>query len=203
MHRLTALSLVALACLAVPSMVPVAPAHASLAARLSDEPVFKHENTPANLKVFFETLHEAMKAEDVAKAAALTREVLPNSERLAKAFKDGADADLVVKINTMYSKMLEGTKDDAAAASMFKHKLEQTKVSVHGATTEQIASKAKEAEEFPGGATDMAGKILKPGMTFYEVEYTEPEADSGMKFHLIFWDGAKWCMAGPLWRADR
>ncbi len=203
MRRFTALSLVTLACLTVPSMVPITPAYASLSARLSDEPVFKHENTPANLKLLFETLHEAMKAEDVAKAAALTREVLPTSERLAKAFKDGADANMIVKINTMYAKMLEATKEDKGAAAMFKHKLEQTKVSVHGATTEQIAAKAKEAEEFPGGASDMAGKILKPGMTFYQVEYAEPEADSGIKFHLFFWDGAKWCMAGPLWRADR
>ena len=50
--------------------------------------------------------------------------------------------------------------------------------------------------EFPGGAKRLAETSLKPGATFYEVEITEPGKDSGMKYHLFFWDGARWRMLG-------
>jgi hypothetical protein len=55
--------------------------------------------------------------------------------------------------------------------------------------------------KFPGGAVKLAGQILRPGMTFYEVEFLEPGKDSGMKYHLFYWDGKQWTMLGPLWRA--
>ena len=27
-----------------------------------------------------------------------------------------------------------------------------------------------------------------------------PGKDSGMKYHLIYWDGRQWMMLGPVWR---
>lgn len=43
--------------------------------------------------------------------------------------------------------------------------------------------------------------MLKPGLTFYEVEVTEPGKQMGTKFHMFFWDGSAWKMLGPAWRA--
>ena len=37
-------------------------------------------------------------------------------------------------------------------------------------------------------------------MGFYEVEYFMAGTDSGMKYHLIYWDGRQWTMLGPVWR---
>jgi hypothetical protein len=42
---------------------------------------------------------------------------------------------------------------------------------------------------------------LRPGVTFYEVEFLEPGKDAGMKYHLFYWDGKQWSMLGPVWRA--
>ncbi|HZL71116.1 MAG TPA: hypothetical protein VFC86_01550, partial [Planctomycetota bacterium] len=55
-------------------------------------------------------------------------------------------------------------------------------------------------KEFPGGAKKLAETILRPGVTFYEVEFLEPGKDAGMKFHLFFWDGERWAMLGAAWR---
>jgi hypothetical protein len=40
-------------------------------------------------------------------------------------------------------------------------------------------------------------------MKFYEVEFVKPGEDMGMKYHLFFWDGARWKMLGPVWRSMR
>ena len=55
--------------------------------------------------------------------------------------------------------------------------------------------------KFPGGARELAASALRPGLTFYEVEFLEPGKDLGMKFHLFAWDGERWAMLGPAWRA--
>ena len=33
-----------------------------------------------------------------------------------------------------------------------------------------------------------------------EVGYLMPGKDSGMKYHLIYWDGRQWTMPDPVWR---
>jgi hypothetical protein len=57
--------------------------------------------------------------------------------------------------------------------------------------------------EFPGGTVEIAKQILRPGMTFFEIEFLEPGKESGMKYHLFYWDGRQWTMLGPVWRAMR
>jgi hypothetical protein len=42
--------------------------------------------------------------------------------------------------------------------------------------------------------------MLRPRMTFYEVELVKPGETAGMVYHLFFWDGAQWTMLGPVWR---
>ncbi len=44
-------------------------------------------------------------------------------------------------------------------------------------------------------------QVLRPGVKFYEVEFVAPGSDSGMKFHMFYWDGSAWKMLGPAWRA--
>jgi hypothetical protein len=83
-------------------------------------------------------------------------------------------------------------------------KPEQTVVNVTGATTEEIANYGKGSaayNEFSGGASGVAEKVLRPGMTFYEVKFLEPGKVAGMKYHLFYWDGGRWTMLGPIWRA--
>ena len=55
-------------------------------------------------------------------------------------------------------------------------------------------------KEFPGGTKRVAELALRPGVTFYEVEYLEPGKSAGMKYHLLYWDGKQWSMLGPVWR---
>jgi len=38
-------------------------------------------------------------------------------------------------------------------------------------------------------------------MTFYAVEFLEPGKSSGIKYHLVYWDGNQWSMLGPVWNA--
>src|SRR5687767_10246962 len=80
---------------------------------------------------------------------------------------------------------------------------EQKQVRVYGATTEELI-KYREGtvafKEFPAAAKRVAREMLRPGMTFYEVEYRAPGKDAGMKYHLVYWDGRQWSMLGPAWR---
>lgn len=82
-------------------------------------------------------------------------------------------------------------------------KPEQKNVQVHAAKTEDIIKYREGSvafKEFPGGAKKAAEAVLRPGMTFYEVEFLEPGKDAGMKYHLFYWDGKQWSMLGPVWR---
>jgi len=38
------------------------------------------------------------------------------------------------------------------------------------------------------------------GLRFYEAEFVAPGEELGMKYHLLFWDGSRWRMLGPIWR---
>lgn len=79
----------------------------------------------------------------------------------------------------------------------------QTEIQVHAATTEEIIEYKKDSvgyKEFSGGAKRIAPKVLRPGVTFYEIEYVEPGKEAGMKYHLFYWDGNQWSMLGAAWR---
>ena len=79
---------------------------------------------------------------------------------------------------------------------------ERTVVKVRGATTEGIRQNQEGSiayENFPGGARQMAERILRPGVTFYEAEFLEPGQPRGIESHLFYWDGEQWSMLGPVW----
>jgi hypothetical protein len=164
---------------------------------------FRHINRPENLKALFETIHNLIHVKkDAMSAVALFDSMIPNEERARKALRNDAPPESLQKILGMYRQFgLPGNADVNRLA-----KPEQTIVKVHGATTEEIARNEQGTvvfSEFPGGAVDMAGKILRPGLTFYEIEFLEPGKEYGIKYHLFFWDGRQWTMLGPVWRALR
>lgn len=148
--------------------------------------------------------------------------VLPDRSRLAVALRDDVEAKVVDDLLSKNEQMRKNPPPASAPDAVFTPKNDpenlkafmaelsgtfakpgQTVVQVHAATTEQIIAYEKGTtafEEFPGGSRRVAEKILRPGMTFYEVEYLKPGEDLGMKYHMFYWDGKQWSMLGPAWR---
>ncbi|WP_050029425.1 hypothetical protein [Verrucomicrobium sp. BvORR034] len=155
-----------------------------------------------SLKALFEKYHAALMTQDAATAALIVRDLLPDETRLQSAIGGGATPEIWAKIKAFHDQLPKA--GDAALAKLLAAKPAQTMVEVHGATTEEIAQYAEGSvafAEFPSAARDLAkAGILKPGVTFFEVEFLEPGAESGMKYHLFYWDGASWSMLGPVWR---
>ena len=160
---------------------------------------FKHENKPENLKALFELVQQTVHVKkDNKGAATLFLGMVPDEARAKKAFKDKIAPQVQQSILDMHRKLTESVDDASKLA-----RATQTVVQVHGSTTEDIIRYREGSvafKEFPGGARRVAEQVLRPGMTFYEVEYLEPGKNSGMKYHLIYWDGKQWSMLGPAWR---
>jgi Caspase domain len=159
---------------------------------------------PESLKKLFETIHNLIYVKKNAKSAvALLASLFPNEERARKAIRDDVPPETLQKIFDYHKQLgsLMGETNINELAS-----LEQKVVKVHAATTEEIVTYAQGSvaySEFPGGTRTLAERILRPGMTFYEVEFLETGKESGIKYHLFYWDGRQWTMLGPLWRAFR
>jgi hypothetical protein len=163
---------------------------------------FKEENTPANLKALGERLSEAVRSGNSLRVMLMTSRLVPDETRLKKALRDDVPPAALEKVLALHKKLAPQT--DMARATFWAITPAQTEVQVHGATTEELAEYAKgsvAAAKFPGGARVAAQKLLRPGTTFYEVEFLEPGKDAGMKYHLFYWDGERWTMLGPVWQA--
>lgn len=159
-----------------------------------------HEDSPENLKKLWERVVALMKADKPGPALDLVKSLMPDEVAARKAVVPNVDGAALSAMLQHYQTLSAMMKPEKAGRSF---KTERDQVQVHGATTEQIAEGAPEAAEFPGGARDAARSILRPGMTYYEVELTEPGKDAGTKFHLLYWDGAQWRMLGAVWQATR
>jgi hypothetical protein len=167
---------------------------------------FEYENTPRNLQKLFETIVSANAKGDYATAAKLTKDLMPNSKRISKVIRKNVSPDLFQGYDKMYNQILTSTASDKKIASMLTRWPKSNQIYLYGATTEQIASNEKGSivwKEFPGGAVKAAKTILKPKTWFYEIERVEPGKSKGFKYHLIFWDGQKWCMLGMVWKSLR
>ena len=162
---------------------------------------FKHENKPQNLKALFERVHqEVYVKKDSKQAAALWKSLLPDESRLKKALKDNIEPATLQQIQGMHQKF-SGSITLEAVSKVARDT--QKEVQVHGSTTEDIIRYREGSvafKEFPGGTKRVAAQLLRPGMTYYEVEYLEPGKSAGMKYHLLYWDGKRWSMLGPVWR---
>ncbi len=154
------------------------------------------------LKAHFTALQKAIRDGDTKVSLAMTKSLLCDEARLRKALKEDVDKELLARLVEMHKGYAAGPDEKVATA--FKVKPEQTEIQVHGSSVEALAKYEKDStafKEFPGGARDLAAAALRPGLTFYEVEFLEPGKDLGMKFHLFYWDGERWAMLGAAWRA--
>ena len=152
----------------------------------------------AGLKALMGELQGAIRSGESARAAELTSGLFPSAASIKGVLRDGSE-EVADKIAAMHTGFTQG----ADLASLFQVDSAQTEIQVHRATTAEIAESSVAAQEFPGGATELAGTVLRGDATFYEVECLEPGKDDGMKYHLFFHDGDGWRMLGPAWRAVR
>jgi hypothetical protein len=159
-----------------------------------------HENTPENLQKLWQQVVSDMKAGKAESALDLVKTLMPDENAAREALVPNIDGALLASMMSHYGTLKAQMNPEKAGRGF---KTERDQVTVHGATTEQIAEGAQAATEFPGGAQRVAKTILRPGLTFYEVELTEPGKDAGTKFHLLYWDGAQWRMLGAVWQATR
>jgi hypothetical protein len=159
----------------------------------AQESSFKFENKAANLQAYFQQMYDLVHTKkDAAAANKMLKALLPDEARAKLALRDDAPATLAKTIAAEYAKIPAGEFDAAKMLSA-----EKSKVSVYAATTEELIKYANGSvanAEFPSKAQDSAMTILRPGMTFYEVEMTEPTKDFGLKLHLLYWDGKQWAM---------
>lgn len=156
----------------------------------------------AELQKKLAAIHAAQMTNDMKKAGALTKELLPSDERITAVLKPDAPAAAVAGVLKMHAQL--GSAPVDKLAGLLNHKPEQSEVAAYGATTEEIAAYAKGGKafaEFPGATQELAKTLLKPGVTWYEAEFVKPGSDAGMKFHLFFEDAKGWAMLGPVWRA--
>ena len=161
---------------------------------------FKHENNPENLRALFSNIHQTVYArKDSKQAAVLMQSVMPDEARVRKALRDDVDASSLQRIVSIHKSMPPVSEREVSKLAT----PEQKNVQVHGSTTEDIIENRQGSvawKEFPGGAKKAAEQVLRPGMTFYEVEFREAGKDAGVKYHLFYWDGRQWSMLGPIWR---
>jgi hypothetical protein len=154
--------------------------------------------TAEDLKKHMAALQAALAGGKVDEAAKITGALLPDNARLKKALAD----DSIAKAEAFYARL---PKAPEQLGKLLAVPAARTEIQVHGATTEEIAKYAEGStahKEFPGAIKDLAAKgVLRPGITFYEVEFLEPGKDLGTKFHLFYHDGTAWTMLGPIWNA--
>jgi hypothetical protein len=160
--------------------------------------------TAEDLKKYLTNLHAAQIGGKTDEAAKMTAALIPDAARLKKGLADSVPANVFAKIEKFYAEL---PKEPAALSKMIAPKPEETEIQVHGATTEEIAAFVDGSvarKKFPGAAKEAAEKgLLRPKVTFYEVEFVKPGSDLGTDYHLFYHDGTAWTMLGRVWRAAR
>jgi hypothetical protein len=161
--------------------------------------------TPAQrLKRRMEELRDASNAGDSDEKVAIVRELLPDEGALAEAMRPDVDPSITESIREMHAELREAS--DARISRAFDIPPERSVVRVHAATGAEIEAYERGStayDEFPGGARKLAGSVLDPDVTYYEVEFTEPGESLGTKYHLFYESDDGWKMLGPIWRVVR
>jgi hypothetical protein len=164
--------------------------------------LYAQKDTADNLKGLVATIFRMAEGGEGTQAAALIRSLIVDEAAAKLAMRDDAPADFVASYNESARHNLRAPDD--RLLSLFKRgDPQRTQINVHPATTEELIANKPDSlgyAEFPKGAHRLAGIVLRPGMTFYEVELVKPGDAGGLKYHLFFWDGARWRMFGPAWR---
>lgn len=152
----------------------------------------------AGLAQLFAQARAACEAQDHAKGKAIVASIIPTRDAARTALREGVSASLIDQIVAQSSEI---PGDEAKAACVLSPP-GRTEILVHEAKTEAILAYEPNtlvSMEFPAGAKSLA-PLLRPAMSFFEVEAVEPGSDKGTKFHMFFWDGTQWRMLGPAWR---
>jgi hypothetical protein len=163
-------------------------------------PAFAQEPTPANLQALLQRVFRYIHVDkSLDQAWGLFRTLGPDQRRLRRALSDDVAPEVLAKLIEFHKGFEKGWEGQLAKLAS----PEQTVVQVWGATTEEIRQYQEGSsayQHFPGGARQVAERILRPGVTFYEAEFLEPGQTRGMTYHLFYWDGQQWSMLGPVWR---
>lgn len=153
-----------------------------------------------DLRALMEGIRKRAEGGDLAGAARQMVELLPTPDALAAAMSPGADPKVTARIAAMHDELRRRTISRIGRP-------EATQVNVWASTTEELKADERGSvayREFPGGARQLAqAGILRPGMTWHEVEFVKPGEELGTKYHLFFHDGRAWRMLGQAWDALR
>lgn len=166
---------------------------------------FEMQDGPDNLRQLFEELQQANLGGDTELASQLTLGLIPDEDCLGQAFRQDVSESAFGTVLDYYADLFPQTTDADAWARLLVTGPDRSQVNVHAATTEELVAYQEGSvafNEFPGGARQLAQTVFAPGLTWYEVEYVEPGESAGMKYHLFFWTGSRWCMLGPIWRTS-
>lgn len=152
------------------------------------------------LKAVMEGVLRRAAGGDAAGAGRVLVEMVPTAEQLVAALAPGTDPGVAARIAAMHEELRRRPPTRIAGEGA-------TRVNVWAATTEELKAYERDSvawKEFTGGAKSLAqAGVLRPGMTWYEVEFVRPGEDVGTKYHLFYHDGQGWRMLGSAWRAMR
>lgn len=152
------------------------------------------------LSILFKELQSKLRKGEKAGAAKIARALLPNQQDVEEILRP-EKLSVALKISAFQTKFSPKTDEDII--KVFTTKKERTVIKVHRATTEELVANVKGStsfNEFPSGILPLAGTILKPKVSFYEIEMLEPGKEMGMKYHLFTKTKNGWKMMGPFWR---
>jgi hypothetical protein len=141
-------------------------------------------------------IRRAAESGDTPAAAAATRALFVDRKSLGRVLRDDAPPGLVDAV--LADVRTWSDRPDVEVATLLTP-AGRTECRALSATTEQIL--AHQAEDFPGGAVELAQVALEPGVTWFEVSCAAPGEALGTRFHLFFLDRGAWRMLGPAWRS--
>jgi hypothetical protein len=158
--------------------------------------VIQHLPTRSNLQSLF-----SMASVSDTYRVRLAKDLFATGPRIARALQDDA-VEQTAQIATFYVNMMP--RSDQGWLKLLRIPAGRTVCTAWAATGEELAARVPGTpaeRQFPGAAQALAQSLLRADVTFYSVTLVEPGMSSGTRFHLVFWDGSKWCMLGPAWRA--
>lgn len=160
---------------------------------------FRPTAAPENLLELVSRIQDGQRRGD--EVGALIRGFYCDEARLRGVLSTTIDGGAFAAIAASHRSAL--AMSDAELAQGMSIPTDATVRLAHAATTEELAAYKPGSvayNQFPGGAQQLAREVLRPGVTFYEVEVLRPTESAGTRYHLFFYDAGGWGMLGPMWR---
>ena len=158
-----------------------------------------------------QTLQRALFLKDLVGATAVLDSLRIDPGRLRAAFRSNVSPLVREQIVTLQSNA------ETAYEMINSRRYNNEPVKIGVATTEQLQSQAGAAARgFPIEVRHAAVEVLLPGVTFYQAEipttgevllpgvtFSQAEipatGEGAHRLHLLYWDGNRWAMLGPVW----